>query len=243
MSSTPKIYHYDSYRCYTETTDASPDPLEPGRYLIPANATDTAPPEIPENHAAQWNGEAWEIVEDWRGTMVYSTNGNDGDRMMHEPGAIPDGYTKDAPPDGLHTWHAETQTWQPDPEKQAAAIEAARERVWEQIKNKRHDNLRGGVFVKSIKKWFHTNDESRAQYTFMRTLPQLPDGLQWKTMDNSFITLTAALLDELSLTMLQNEQHDFAVAEQHRAKLWQSKTPESYNYAKGWTKTYEESSK
>ncbi|WP_301668621.1 DUF4376 domain-containing protein [Neisseria basseii] len=86
--------------------------------------------------------------------------------------------------------------------KKAAAVAA----VWEKIKQKRHQNLRGGVYVESVGKWFHNTDEARQQYTFMRTLPQLPPDLQWKTMDGGFVNLTRALLDELSLKLLADEQ-------------------------------------
>lgn len=41
-----------------------------------------------------------------------------------------------------------------------------------------------GVFVKSVGKWFHTNDESRTQYILLRTMKELPVGLRWKTMEN-----------------------------------------------------------
>lgn len=33
--------------------------------------------------------------------------------------------------------------------------------IWEQIKQKRQAVTRGGVYVKSVKKWFHTDDSSR----------------------------------------------------------------------------------
>ncbi|WP_118848195.1 DUF4376 domain-containing protein [Neisseria lactamica] len=120
--------------------------------------------------------------------------------------------------------------------KKAAAVAA----VWEKIKQKRHQNLRGGVYVESVGKWFHNTDEARQQYTFMRTLPQLPPDLQWKTMDGGFINLTRALLDELSLKLLADEQQDFANAERHRVLMEQSDDPENYDYSDGWTENYRE---
>ncbi|WP_304669819.1 DUF4376 domain-containing protein [Neisseria polysaccharea] len=110
--------------------------------------------------------------------------------------------------------------------------------VWEKIKQKRHENLRGGVYVESVGKWFHNTDEARQQYTFMRTLPQLPPDLQWKTMDGGFVNLTRALLDELSLKLLADEQQDFANAERHRVLMEQSDDPENYDYSDGWTENY-----
>ncbi|WP_019272350.1 DUF4376 domain-containing protein [Neisseria lactamica] len=112
--------------------------------------------------------------------------------------------------------------------------------VWEKIKQKRHENLRGGVYVESVDKWFHSTDEARQQYTFMRTLPQLPPDLKWKTMDGGFVNLTRALLDELSLKLLADEQQDFANAERHRALMEQSDDPETYDYSDGWTENYRE---
>ncbi|WP_304673868.1 DUF4376 domain-containing protein [Neisseria polysaccharea] len=112
--------------------------------------------------------------------------------------------------------------------------------VWEKIKQKRHENLRGGVYVESVGKWFHNTDEARQQYTFMRTLPQLPPDLQWKTMDGGFVNLTRSLLDELSLKLLADEQQDFANAERHRVLMEQSDDPEHYDYSDGWTENYRE---
>lgn len=120
--------------------------------------------------------------------------------------------------------------------KKAEAVSA----VWEKIKQKRHDNLRGGVYVESVGKWFHSTDEARQQYTFMRTLPQLPPDLMWKTMDGGFVNLTRALLDELSLKLLADEQQDFANAERHRVLMEQSDDPEHYDYSGGWTENYRE---
>lgn len=120
--------------------------------------------------------------------------------------------------------------------KKAEAVAA----VWEKIKQKRHQNLRGGVYVESVGKWFHNTDEARQQYTFMRTLPQLPPDLQWKTMDGGFVSLTRALLDELSLKLLADEQQDFANAERHRVLMEQSDDPEHYDYSDGWTENYRE---
>lgn len=120
--------------------------------------------------------------------------------------------------------------------KKAEAVAA----VWEKIKQKRHQNLRGGVYVESVGKWFHNTDEARQQYTFMRTLPQLPPDLMWKTMDGGFVNLTRPLLDELSLKLLADEQQDFANAERHRVLMEQSDDPENYDYSDGWTENYRE---
>lgn len=112
--------------------------------------------------------------------------------------------------------------------------------IWEQIKQKRHTITRGGVYVKSVKKWFHTDDSSRTQYLALQILPELPSELMWKTMDNSFVKLTKPLITELAMTILQAEQADFANAERHRAAMLQADNPLKYDYSKGWTAIYEQ---
>ena len=141
-------------------------------------------------------------------------------------------------PSALHTWDSAKKTWVLDKAAAQARKAAQQEEMWARIKQKRHDNLRGGVYVKSIGKWLHSDDESRAQYTFMRTMPALPEKMIWKTMDNTFVPMTKALLDELSLQLLADEQADFVNAERHRAAMLKADNPLDYDYSGGWTANY-----
>ena len=143
-------------------------------------------------------------------------------------------------PSEYHEWDG--KKWKISKADAARLKTAAIASVWERIKQKRHENLRGGVYVESAAKWFHSTDEARQQYTFMRTLPMLPPDLMWKTMDGGFVKLTRELLDELSLKMLADEQKDFANAERHRALLEQAEQPETYDYSDGWTEIYKDES-
>ena len=149
---------------------------------------------------------------------------------------LPDLSVTPPPPSSLHTWDG--KAWVLDKAAAQAHKTAQQEEVWTRIKQKRHDNLRGGVYVKSISKWLHSDDESRAQYTFMRTMPALPEKMMWKTMDNTFVPMTKALLDELSLQLLADEQADFANAERHRAAMLKADNPLDYDYSGGWTANY-----
>lgn len=143
-------------------------------------------------------------------------------------------------PSEFHHLNLDTLLWEIPAEKQAALLNEQRASMWERIKQKRHDNLRGGVFVASIGKWFHSNDESRQQYTFMRTLAQLPNGMTWKTMDNTFVPFNKAILDELSLQLIQDEQADFKNAERHKALMEQVEKPLDYDFSDGWTPIFTE---
>lgn len=142
------------------------------------------------------------------------------------------------PPSPSSTWDGEQ--WHIDPECAARLKAEQKEEMWERIKSKRADNLRHGVYVKSADKWFHTDDNSRTQYIALAVMPRLPEKLPWKTMDNSFVNMTKALLAELMEQMLIDEQADFANAERHKAAMEKAEHPLKYDYSDGWTANYEQ---
>ncbi|STO55375.1 putative tail fiber assembly protein [Canicola haemoglobinophilus] len=182
--------------------------------------------QIPEN--------AVEISEDLYRTLLEGQA--EGKQIVMDE----KGYPQLAEPQPSPLHHFENGQWVISKEHQTQLKADQQAQVWELIKQKRHDNLRGGCFVESVGKWFHTNDESRQQYIFMRTLDQLPPNIQWKTMDNSFVLLTKALLDELSMQMLLDEQADFANAERHKALMEQADNPLDYDFSTGWTEIYQQ---
>lgn len=178
----------------------------------------------------------WAYQADHRGTY-YSTE--TGEKVEHtELGELPQNLTETPPLAEPCKWNG--LTWVKDEAKIAEIKAQQQAEMWERIKQKRHDNLRGGVLVQSIGKWFHSNDESRQQYTFMRTLPQLLSGMTWKTMDNTFVPFTKAILDELSLQLIADEQADFANAERHKHLMEQADNPLEYDFSSGWTPTFTE---
>lgn len=99
------VYKYnEDTKEYVRMEKAQLDPLETKKqqkniYLLPANATFTAPPAEKEGFARVWNGEAWQEVEDHRGTEywlpddVYGTPAHE----MKELGPLPEGATTTAP--------------------------------------------------------------------------------------------------------------------------------------------------
>jgi hypothetical protein len=61
-----KVYNYHPHTCILRfAEEADSDPMVPGRWLIPANATTVTPPELKDNEVARFVEEtqAWEIVE------------------------------------------------------------------------------------------------------------------------------------------------------------------------------------
>ena len=237
---TKAVCQLDADSIYLHQTEADLDPLvADGSYLIPAGCVDTEPPQISEGKAARWNGEGWDVIEDHRGKTAYRKA--DGAAVQIEQvGELPDELTFTQRENEHQTWDAKAKAWVLLPAVAARIKAEQQDEMWERIKQKRHENLRGGVYVESAGKWFHNTDEARQQYTFMRTLPQLPPDLMWKTMGGDFVNLTGQLLDELSLKMLADEQQDFANAERHRVLMEQSDDPETYDYSDGWTEIYKE---
>lgn len=99
------VYKYDEdTKEYISTETALLDPLETKQqgkniYLLPANATFTAPTEPQDGYVNVWNGEAWEQVQDNRGVEYWMPEDKFGApaRVMKELGALPKGATLTPP--------------------------------------------------------------------------------------------------------------------------------------------------
>ena len=219
---------------FVTTAQAWPDPMQPESWLIPAGCIDTEPPAAKAGQAAKWDADAkkWQYIPDHRGQTAYRTD-NGQPETVQSAGELPAGLTFSPRPSPCHVWDG--KAWRADKQADAALKAGQQAEMWERIKARRHQATRSGVFVPSIGKWFHHDDPARQQYTFLRTLPKLPSPLPWKTMDNSFVEMTQALLDELSLKMIADEQTDFANAERHRAAMLKADHPLDYDYSDGWT--------
>lgn len=102
-----KAYGYSKFSFeYTGEETCTESPREPGKWLIPANSTLTAPPEKEEGKAIRWTGEAWEQIVDNRGKTIYlREDSRIQGQMSYTLGAeVPEEYTLTAPPDA-ETWY------------------------------------------------------------------------------------------------------------------------------------------
>ena len=156
--------------------------------------------------------------------------GKDGKPVLADPAPCPSG-----------TWDG-TQ-WQIDPECAVRLKAEQQDEMWERIKAKRYDNLRHGVYAKSVGKWFQTDDATRLQYLAL-ALESVTGGfkkpINWKTMDNSFLMLTPELLREIMQTMHDDEEADFINAERHKAAMLKAEHPLEYDYSDDWTANFDE---
>lgn len=65
-------YSYDVHGIYVGAETLHADPLMPGEYLLPANATLIKPPSAADNITHGWDGSTWIETLDYRGQTAYN---------------------------------------------------------------------------------------------------------------------------------------------------------------------------
>ena len=111
--------------------------------------------------------------------------------------------------------------------------------VWNRIKARRDAAKAGGVKVGD--KWFHTDESSRIQYMALHMMSaSIPANLQWKTLDRTFVTMTATLAKQVFQAVTTLDVTAFAKAEEHRVAMEASTDPAAYDYSAGWPAVFGE---
>ena len=94
------VYQYDEKKIFKTKLLLDDSDLSPsGKWNIPADCTEIAPPAKKENYVAVWNGAAWVETEDYRGKEYWlpsDTYGTPG-REVKEIGPLPEGATLTPP--------------------------------------------------------------------------------------------------------------------------------------------------
>ena len=97
----------------------------------------------------------------------------------------------------------------------------------------------GGYSVEG--KWFHSHLRARCQQIGLFLLGDLiPNGVQWKTMDGSFVPMTRELAAKIFAAAVASDIAIFAAAEDHIAAMQISANPNDYDFSKSWPKIYGE---
>lgn len=125
----------------------------------------------------------------------------------------------------------------------APTLDQAKAHRWDAIKAERERRKVGGVKVKvgTVNKWFHSDDASRIQQMGLVMLGAgIPAGLQWKTMDGTFVAMDQTVAGNVFAAAAASDQAIFAVAEGHRVAMEASADPAAYDYSTGWPKVYGE---
>lgn len=131
-------------------------------------------------------------------------------------------------------------------EAEAQAITAptlleAQEILWGRIKTERERRTLGGFYEPVSLKWFHSDSiSSKQQLALVIMGAGVPVGLQWKTMDGSFVEMTQALAGQVFAAAAVNDQAVFAAAEVHKAAMLLEADPLAYDFSTGWPLAYGE---
>lgn len=129
-------------------------------------------------------------------------------------------------------WDADGYPYLKDPveptlvEKQAA--------VWQLIKEERDRRTQlGGYQVDG--NWFHSDTFSRSQIIALVVMGEnMPEGLNWKTMDGNFVSMTPTLAQQIFAAAAAQDQAVFGVAETHKANMLAEEDPYGYDYLSDW---------
>jgi len=121
---------------------------------------------------------------------------------------------------------------------QTPTTDQAKAAKWDAIKAERDRRTETGGY-KVGTKWFHSDQKSRSQQLGLVLLgANIPANLQWKTMDGSFVTMTAALAQQVLGAAAASDQAIFAAAEAHKAAMEASADPASYDFSGDWPATF-----
>lgn len=132
----------------------------------------------------------------------------------------------------VNAWQALTP-----PAPTPPTIDELKASAWANIKAHRDQLIQTGGY-KVGTKWFHSDTFSRTQQIGLTMMgANIPAGLQWKTMDGSFIEMTPTLAQQIFSTAAQNDAAIFTRAEVHRATVYaltDSAAVLAYDITTGW---------
>lgn len=91
-----EVYQYHpKTKEYLMSLTAAENPLEEGKYLIPAHSVPVGPPKTEPGTVAVYN-DGWSVVEDHRGEVYYDVDGQEF--KITELGPVPDELLTQPPP-------------------------------------------------------------------------------------------------------------------------------------------------
>jgi len=119
-------------------------------------------------------------------------------------------------PDAVQAgWVLSGENWQAP----AVDVDALKVQHWEAIKQERDRRTQAGGY-QVAGKWYHSDTFSRTQQMGLVMLgANIPAGLQWKTMDGSFVTMTQTLAGQVFAAAAASDAALFSHAEQIKATM------------------------
>ncbi|MCK3657212.1 hypothetical protein A4G18_00375 [Pasteurellaceae bacterium Pebbles2] len=141
----------------------------------------------------------------------------------------------------FYKWDSKRKKWIFDQIEADAALQARRDSVWNNVKEYREKKNNGGVLEPISDKWFDTDQTSQTAYDlYGKALAKgQVEPQEWKTMDNTTVTLTQEILDSLQGAIYGVIKKNFDMAEKLREQIYQSQEPETISIENAdWGKCY-----
>ena len=94
------------------------------------------------------------------------------------------------------------------------------------------------IMVDGVAKWFHSDPKSRIQQLALMMLGANLPAVPWKTMDQSFVTMTQHLANSIFQAAVMQDTLIFANAEAHISAIADCEDPANYDFSTGWPAVY-----
>lgn len=119
-------------------------------------------------------------------------------------------------------------------------LKEKQEAAWQLIKTERDRRTQLGGY-QAEGNWFHSDTFSRSQIIALVIMGDgMPEGLNWKTMDGTFVPMTPALAQAIFAAGAAQDQAIFTTAEAHNSAMLEYEDPSQYDYLVGWPTSYGE---
>lgn len=204
-----QIYNYDQRGFYTSThtlDDSDRDPLNPDEYLIPANSTTIAPPALDEHQSAVWDGGQWIVMADYRGTHYWFNN---VESVMQVLGDLPINAVLEKPQSVIDAEFADYKAKKRD---EINSIRDARIYIGVEFPPD------SGVIFDSDE-LAQKNINGAVAMSMLATLANQPFEQQWITKNNTVVTLDAAGVAGLGVTLGKHIGKHLLVANAYKTQL------------------------
>jgi len=113
---TKKIWRFDPQtKEFLKEDNAKESPMEPGVFLVPANATDIKPPKKKSDETLIFDIKKnnWVIIPDYRNQIVFSKKTGD-EKLITELGPLPEEFTTKKRPNSHFIWDPFKNEWVED---------------------------------------------------------------------------------------------------------------------------------
>jgi hypothetical protein len=133
-------------------------------------------------------------------------------------------------------WLAAGNTPEPADVPTLDEIKAAK---WEAIKTERDRRVQLGGY-KVGQHWYQSDTFSRTQQIGLVILgSNIPAGLQWKTYEDGFVTMTQTLANQIFAAAAAQDAANFSAAITHKTAMEASQDPVNYDFSQGWPESYQ----